>query len=265
MSKSKQLVPPSLKNLKQSEPTIFVGDENHDVELVKIYGLQRSGTNWLTFLINENFQNVRVLVNEGGWKHGHYMIPWTMGKETHVVSLIKNPYSWLVSVYNYWGPNRKKNIGPDLRGVEFEDFVRNRYLAEKQRGIPFLLRAKNPIQHWNNMNIHWLSLRLSNKRSCFITYETLMENLGQSLTIVGQSLGIKPKYENKWVDNDKTFLPGDDNQWKTADEVCDREYYKNQGWKSHYTPELLEFVNSELDLDLMVQFGYMPMQPEELC
>lgn len=235
------------------------------VELVKIYGLQRSGTNWLTFLVNENFEDVTVLVNEGGWKHGYYMIPWVMGQETHVLSIIKNPYAWLVSVYNYWGPKREKNIGPDLRGVEFGDFIRNRYLGEKQQGIPFLFRAKNPVQHWNNMNIHWLSLRLSQKRSCFVTYETLVENIGQTLTIIGQSLGLKPKYDNKWIDNDKTFLPGNDKRWATTNDVFNREYIIGKEWKSYYTPELLEFVNSELDLDLMIQFGYVPMEPEELC
>ena len=114
-------------------------------EPIKIYGLQRSGTNWLGFLIQENFKDVRVLVNEGGWKHGYYIIPWSLKKEVDIISIIKNPYSWLVSVYNYWGPDRKKNIGPNLKGVDFDTFVRNRYLGEQQKGIPFIMRAKNPV------------------------------------------------------------------------------------------------------------------------
>lgn len=233
-------------------------------EFIKIYGLQRSGTNWLTFLLNENFRDVNVLVNEGGWKHGHYYAPWILKKEVHVVSIIKNPYSWLVSVYNYWGPKREKNIGPDLQGVEFSDFIRNRYIGEKQKGLPFLMRAKNPVQHWNNMNIHWLSLSLKQKKSCFVTYETLIESLAPSLEMLCQNLGLKKLHENQWINQEKTFVPSS-KAWKVGEKNFDIDYYRNQAWMSMYTPELIEFVNNEIDLDLMAQFGYMPLSPEEAC
>lgn len=255
-------------SMKKEEPSISMEDVitiDENTELVKIFGLQRSGTNWLSFLIKENFNNVETLINTGGWKHGHYMVPWSLQKEAHVATIIKNPYSWLVSVYNYWGPKRKKNIGPDLRGVEFKDFVRNRYLGEKQRGIPFLIRAKNPVQQWNNMNIHWLSIRLANKRSCFVTYETIMANLSRSMEVIGKTLELEQKNKDKWVDNKKTFLPGDDSKINVSKETFNKAYYQNESWKSFYTPELIEFINGELDLDLMTQFGYTFLAPEELC
>ncbi len=78
---------------------------------IKIHGLQRSGTNYLAYLINQNF-DAKALVNAGGWKHGPYMAHWELGREVHVAVITKNPYAWLVSLYNYWGPKRAKNIGP---------------------------------------------------------------------------------------------------------------------------------------------------------
>lgn len=255
-----KLTPPDLK-ITPKEPTISI--EEDSIEYVKIHGLQRSGTNWLAFLIKENFENVKVLINEGGWKHGPYMAPWILKREVHVASIIKNPYAWLVSVYNYWGPNKDKNIGPNLQGVEFSDFIRNRYIGEKQRGVPYLIRAKNPVQQWNNMNIHWLSLSLQNKHSCFVTYETLLDNVGNSLNAISKSLNLKPKYDNKWIDNQKEFLPGD-KDFKIGKNDFDKEYYSDQKWLNLFTPKLLEFVNNELDLDLMIQFGYKPIMPEDL-
>lgn len=37
---------------------------------IKLYGLQRTGTNYIQWLIENNFDDVKVLVNELGWKHG---------------------------------------------------------------------------------------------------------------------------------------------------------------------------------------------------
>ena len=132
-------------------------------EYIKIHGLQRSGTNYVSHLINENFENTKVLVNTGGWKHGFYMAPWVLGKEVHVVVVVKNPYAWLVSVYDYW-TTRRLNVGPDLRGVPFTDFVRNRIYFEKQRDVPYLFRASNPVQHWNDMCFHWTSILFNENR-----------------------------------------------------------------------------------------------------
>lgn len=231
-------------------------------DLIKIHGLQRSGTNYLSHLMNENFQNVKVLVNAGGWKHGHYMAPLALNQEVHVVAIVKNPYAWLVSVYKYWGPDKKLRIGPDLTGVSFEEFVRNRCYLELQRDIPYLFRSKNPVQFWNDMNFHWSSIMLMQKKICFITYESLLN--GPKLTIdhIGSRLGIKTK--NNFSDSDQTFTPSGENLHLSGEKFSNKDYYLKSEWIQQYTPELLEFVNEELDMDLMVNFGYNFMSAKDL-
>jgi len=222
-------------------------------EYIKIHGLQRSGTNYLSHLINENLENAKVLVNLGGWKHGHYMAPWAIGREIHVLVIAKNPYSWLVSVYKYWGPNKKLRIGPDLAGVSFDEFVRNRYYIERQKDIPYLYRCENPVQHWNNMNFHWTSIRMNQKRLFVISYESLLANPEDCIKSLGESMGLKQK--PSFVDSDRTFTPAGETL-RPSDEQFDRDYYVHSEYARYYTPDLLEFVNDQLDMDLMVQFGY---------
>lgn len=227
---------------------------------IKIFGLQRSGTNYLTYLISNNFKNVDVLMNKGGWKHGIYCIPWVLGYETHLAILTKNPYSWLRSIYNYWGTKRIKNIGPDLRNVAFEQFVRNRVVFEKQKGIPFLLRASNPIQYWNNMNFHWLTINLSTKKMSIITYEALLQNYSASLLQLSENLQIELISDNfEFVNSTQEFSPFDDQPVK---QFTRSDYYKNRQYLRYYSPDLLDFINNQLDHEVMKTLGYTLEVPE---
>ncbi len=233
-----------------------------DIEYVKIYGLQRSGTNFVSDIINKNFENTQVLVNYGGWKHGHYAAPWTLGQEVNVAVVAKNPYAWLVSIYNYWGPNRKKNIGPDLTGVPFDEFVRNRVYFEYQKSIPYLIRASNPVQHWNNMYFHWSSIRLGDKRICMIAYEAFLADPAYNIEILGKVLKLNPKAET--LVSDKVLEPAGEKPKEGSEFWKDKEYYLSQDYLKMYTPKLIEFVNDQLDIELMLQFGYDYVMPSQL-
>jgi len=237
-------------------------DLKKGVEYIKIHGLQRSGTNYLSHLINENFQNTQVLVNLGGWKHGPYMLPWAIGREAHVVGIVKNPYAWLVSVFKYWGPDKKLRIGPDLTGISFDEFVRNRCYLERQRDIPYLFRAENPVQHWNDMNFHWSSVRMNQKKLVMIAYEILLERPKDVITDLSKGLGIKMK--EHFVGSNETFTPSGEKLQPSGEKFKSKDYYLQAGWKKYYTPDLVQFVNEELDTDLMVSFGYDYLTPQDL-
>jgi len=246
-----------------TKSTVDVVTLDPNVEYIKIHGLQRTGTNWLSHLINENFHNAKSLVNLGGWKHGPYTAPWMIGKEVHVLGIVKNPYSWLASMYNYWGPNKKLNIGPDLEGVSFEDFVQNRVIVERQRDVPFLFRASNPVQHWNNWNFHWTTIRLNSKKLCCLTYESLLSNTEEVIDQIGQAFDLKRKTD-KIVGSTDTFTPSGENLKPSGEKFKKLEYYKNEEYMKCFSPSLLEFVNNEVDLDLMIHFGYDLATPKDL-
>jgi len=248
--------------MKTTEDTSYVNLDKA-TEYIKIHGLQRSGTNYLSYLIEENFLRVKILVNLGGWKHGHYHAPWAIGKEVHVLGIIKNPYAWLVSMFKYWGPDKKLNIGSDLTGVSFDDFVRNRVYFERQRDIPYLFRAINPVQHWNNMNFHWTTIRMNQKKLCLVTYEALLMNPKATVSEIGTTLGLKRK-PGDFVNCNSTFTPSGENLKPSEEQFAARDYYLRGDFCQYYTPELLDFVNEELDIDLMVHFGYSFLMPNEV-
>ena len=225
---------------------------NPDVTYIKIHGLQRCGTNYLLYLINENFEKSKCLVNLGGWKHGHYIAEWAVGHEVDVICITKTPYSWLVSVYDYWH-NIEKDIGPKIRGVPFKDFVRNRLYCEKQGSVPYILRASNPVQHWNNMNYHWMSIRMQSKSLFVLRYESLISNTKSCLEAISEQFKIKMK--NEFRDSKNCFNPSNESP-KLADVEWNRQKYQKEKYLEMYDQDTFDFVNEQLDLDLMIKLNY---------
>src|SRR4051812_23752277 len=70
---------------------------------VKIFGLQRTGTNLAAALLSRNFQ-VKLIEHGTEWKHGRVgdaSRTWN-GSPVGFVLCVRNPYSWLVSCYRYF-------------------------------------------------------------------------------------------------------------------------------------------------------------------
>jgi hypothetical protein len=223
-----------------------------DIEYIKIYGLQRAGTNYLAMLVNDNFRNVESLINVGGWKHGHYYAPWVLGQEVHVLTITKNPYAWLSSLYKYW-TNNPNRVGPNLTGVSFDQFVRSKTEFERQDGIPFLYRAQNPVQFWNDMNFHWMSIRLKEKKALVIPYEAILMNGAGVMESVGKELGLIPL--PSFTDTSWSVLPSEEKP-KIGETLADREHYLKEKYLDEYSPETLGFINSQLDKEVMAALGY---------
>lgn len=216
---------------------------------IKLHGLQRSGTNYVNALLSNSLHNIDILVNRAGWKHGPYCAPWSLGYEVDVIVVAKNPYSWLVSLYKYW---RSTNVGMDLSGVEFDQFVRNRAIFEEQQGAPVLYRAVNPVQHWNNMHFHWLSIRMQRKRTLIVPYELSMTRPSMVVEMVAEELGLPIG----------TFTPiegvVEPSQEKavTSEIRFDPKYYHDKKYMEYFTKDLLDFVNKELDKEVMSILDY---------
>lgn len=240
---------------------IEVHELEPNVEYIKIHGLQRTGTNYLSHLVNENL-DARVLVNLGGWKHGHYHAPWFLGREVHVLVLAKHPYSWLVSMYKYWSIKRDLRIGMDLQGITFDQFVRNKAVFELQRDIPYLFRASNPVQFWNNMYFHWMTIRLNAKKVGFVKYEELLQDAESVIDNLSKTFSVLKK--DKFVNSDTTFTPSGESIAPDENKFSSRDYYLENKFFEYYTPELLDFVNQQLDLEVLDHYNYWLLSPQDL-
>jgi hypothetical protein len=61
---------------------------------VKIYGLKRTGTNFLTVLLEQNL-NVKVMTNKPNWKHGMVKC------KKPTIAMVRHPLDWLGAIYRY--------------------------------------------------------------------------------------------------------------------------------------------------------------------
>lgn len=224
---------------------------------IKIHGLQRSGTNYLTALIKSNFKDVEVWVNKGGWKHGTWR---PTDKHAHIAVISKNPYAWLHSVYRYWGEERFCNIGPDLREVPFEQFVTSRLICEQQRAVPYLMRAANPVQFWNNQYFHWLSCRPQNANSIHIQYEALLEDVRRPLLEIMRTFTLDPVSADLDFRNIRHKCLPSGEEIHMSNSLFEGRYYKTRQYLEFYTPELIDFVNANLDPDVMNLLKYQTLE-----
>lgn len=217
-------------------------DLEYNIEYVKIHGLQRTATNYFAHLIDNNYKKTKSLVNIGGWKHGHYCAPWVLGQEVHVLVATKNPYAWLLSLYKHLKPS-----------IGFDSFVKNPLILGEPNGAPFLLRASNPVSHWNNMNFHWMSIKTNTKKVCMLPHEEMLIDPEGMICALGNYFELERV--DILVNPSKSVQPSEENAIVGSNEF-DKSYYFDKLYLEEYTPELLAFVNDQLDWKLMQDLRY---------
>jgi hypothetical protein len=240
---------------------------------IKQYGLHRSGTNFLRVILQENYR-IKVLMNEGGWKHGFFDLHRRLGREVHCMLCVKDPYAWLVSFYNYRHPDR------DLL---FSDFVRNPLTVLGPRGQDDSIQAGNPVQLWVRMYEHWLSINLEAHRVFLFRYEDVLSEPTESIQGLVGSLGLRRK--ESWCyrlrrlaglkpANPEFYLPEirlgalqDHYKGKHLRKgvAFDPSRYTQRKYLQSFTPDLFEFVNEHLDPRLLARLGYGFISPRALA
>lgn len=213
----------------------------------KLFGLQRSGTNLAWLLILENFKAIS-LEHGNEWKHGYISDnhrSWTEdGQPVRLVICIKNPYSWLVSCYNYFKVQKDVDPSIDRNFQGTWDFAQ--FVQSPSYGF------KNPIDRWNSLNRHWLEFPAQKEFSEFILHESMLHPQGQydvltrmqrnqhfsrrrgAIHIVSQKIDIGMQFHGRF----------------------DAEYYQNKRYLKCYSKHLLDFLNDSVDDQLLQLFGY---------
>jgi len=237
---------------------------------IKLYGERNCGTNYFEQLIDNNL-NVNFVKNippkflqqffrferqtdwfihlnrkKGfGWKHGipHYTLLKNRASEVAVICLVKNPYSFLHSLfkrpYHYQG--QKPNT--------FEAFLKQPWQCIP-RDNSMNLRLDNPVKLWNLKTAAYLNTisHLGNN-SMIVKYEDLLKDPSGIVKSIQKKFSLESKREvfenisqaSKQGDQDYAFY---------------KDYYLNNKWLEKYNPESLQFVNQQLDKTLMRELEY---------
>lgn len=238
---------------------------------LKIFGERNTGTNYLDKLVRSNL-NVDLLrgvvprpvhkyflgtelpkdvyfaltfPRNLGWKHALVPSPdqiRNMGVYSNdlvFLTLTKNPYSWLLSLYRRPYHVRGKT-------ASFETFLTARWKPVRRERLNGTW--PNPIELWNLKNGSYLRLRSS--VACEnLRYEDLLSDPETTISHIasGQRIGWVGEGFHNVVESTKE---------KGKDFSYYVDYYLNEDWRAKLTAESIAIINGSLDWRVVEAFGY---------
>lgn len=203
---------------------------------VKVFGIQRTGTNYLARLINKNLiiDDTPVLLEDPGWKHGPIQRNPDIDKEkkfksnNKAVILIKNPYTWYTSIQKWIKPGR---------GRPYDGF--------KANNVEYVFRKFNVLYNEHRKFLLGDNDDTVYTDSILIRYEDLLIDPPMELSRISEKFGYV--FKHKFTDLTKVAQSG-----KFTDSM--RKYYIAQ--RPLYDNKTIELVTSVVDWELMKFYGY---------
>jgi len=191
----------------------------------KIYGLQRSGNNWMMWMLPANYR-VEILGNKkAGWTHGPIDRKKWAKTPSVIVLMVKHPISWLQSIYRF-------------RGVgSFDEYI----------------QESNEIKTWNESNRRWLdAIAEIELPSVVVRYEDALAKPENTLMQIAKAGGLERKdpygelrMQDKWMG--KHGQPTRMN--------FDVNYYAQRKYMS-IPRRLVRYINARVDRNVMARLGY---------
>ncbi len=191
---------------------------------LKIFGLRRTGTNYLSKLLKDNYK-VKMMGGAVGWKHGPYRVRRFLGREVNCIVISKNIYSWLTSLH------RRYSSWDFYKALEPADFT-----------VMYSFAYGN-----------WLDIpkKLETKKCSFVKYENLIENPSLVCERVSKELGFKRKTK-EFINIERIVKPRE----ILGTKDFDKEYYINRKYMTKYNEKLQKHIKTHTDLDVIKALGY---------
>jgi hypothetical protein len=240
-----------------------------EIVLVKQQGAMRTGTNLVKFALEENFTNVRVLVNIGRWKHATADTPFTWHGENwetpgHVADIatriaqvelrtvrtavatgmmryaisVRNVYSWLVSY---------------LRFAHWYDDPPLGELSEL--GDDEIITA---VQQWNVLYRSYLQL-LADERGCMLfRLEDLHTAFEVTLERSRQQWDLRRRHR-RYIRPERYLRAGIDGQSRSQlleSSLFDHSSQHANARLGELHGRVLDLVRKTVDEDVMRAYGY---------
>lgn len=180
-----------------------------------------------------------------GWKH-MCPAPERIGAsglaEVRFVIVVKNPYSWLLSLFR-----SPYHVGG--RDADFETFLHRRLpVMETRENIG--ARALTPVEVWNRKGQGYLALQAAAARAIIVPYEDFLRDEAAIIARIADRLEIarRPDFQSIASGVKRS------NRSITREEYVD--YYLNERWKADLSAENIRNINSLLDPALMAALHY---------
>jgi hypothetical protein len=180
-----------------------------------------------------------------GWKHSSVSRATNLTSyrrfkdEIAFVTITKNPYSWLLSLFR----NPYHNHG--IEKMDFEKFLESPWKTVGRDNVNQILDS--PIDLWNIKNRSYL--QLDKASSLNITTESIIKDADQVISQISQKFSISKK-------SDKFINYSMSTKGETKNSDYYRDYYLNERWRGKLTRKSICIINNKIDADLMSHYGY---------
>lgn len=158
------------------------------------------------------------------------------------VSLVKNPYAWLLSLA------RKPYHNYEKIGDSFLDFLQKEWRVVGRENAAG--NYPNPIALWNDKNRSYLELSKSSADAHTFRYEELLVDPKTILQSIAKTAEIE------WDHSSFHNVEGDVKKESKKDFSYYQNYYLDELWKDKLTSEEINYINQHLDLELVKALGY---------
>jgi len=191
--------------------------------IISLHGLPRSGTNYLQFLLEQNFAIERLKI---AGKHCPYQ-PKSYGK---MIFISKHPIAWAYSIWNF-------RHGKKL----WSEFIGQPYVSEYS--IAHMMFA-TPFHYWMAFNHHWLKFT----GAVHVRHEELEgENAVSFLEWLQKEWRLVKKVE-EWVWTS-------DRMGKNGSPMIGHKYI-TRPWRKICTEAEERLIMASIDFKLLEALGY---------
>jgi hypothetical protein len=210
----------------------------------------RTGTNYISTLLLNNFLDTNIFMNLGGWKHG---------------KLIEYPDC--IELVNYVDITTKNNIEID----KIIDIFKN-------NNINFLVIIKNPYMWINSMSIYkrqqitssfvieyitiWNEIYsnykyyIENERAYLVKYEELLEQPIETLDKIKKKFNLTQKNSEYIIENNILLANGDYNIGKIKNRIFDKNKYIKPNIYQYLSNDIIRIINENIDISLLKFYNY---------
>jgi len=181
-----------------------------------------------------------------GWKHSRVnsarkLKAYDIGeRDICFLSITKNPYSWLLSLYRKPYNHQYRGSKPD-----FDAFLGSPWKTESRDNCERVL--ENPIALWNIKNASYL--QLSDFGGLNLTTERIIQNPESIIDLISNHFTIG-KCSDKFLNYEKSTKDVSKNF------AYYQDYYLNERWRDDLSDKAIAIINGALDRNLMKHFDY---------
>jgi hypothetical protein len=207
------------------------------MRFIKIYGEQNSGTIYLEWLLKKNLDATLLDSYDFGWKHRLAPSPEEltdkMKQEVLFLCLVKNPYSWLISMH------KRPYHHDSLKTLSFLDFLKYSYGD-----------YRNPVVLWNTKNASYVKMKEYVRYHEIIKYEDILGDPAGFVNLMADKYEFPKPVLFKNINNLITNSHGIKSQ------KFHKDYYLNEEWRNNLRYDHVQQINEWLDKSLMEKLNY---------